>query len=250
MAAGLDFDIAAVGRLLGGAHVAVSGGSSGIGLTLARAFAAAGCQVTATGSSAAKLAGLDPQEGVRFERLDVRDRSAPAAFFAGMDRLDALINCQGIARPDAEWAEATFDEVIDVNLSSAQRMSEAAMPLLRASRGSIVNFASMLSFLADASVPAYTASKTGIVGLTRAQAHQYGPHGVRVNAVAPGYHRTDMTRPLWSAPSDEARIAGRSAMKRWGTTEDLVGPVMFLVSPLAGFVTGVTLPVDGGYVSG
>ncbi|WP_244915146.1 SDR family NAD(P)-dependent oxidoreductase [Rhizobium sullae] len=85
------------------------------------------------------------------------------------------------------------------------------------------------------------------MGLTRALAHKYGRDGVRVNAIAPGYHRTDMTKPLWSVPESERKISDRSALKRWGTTEDLVGPVLFLASPAAEFVTGVTLPVDGGY---
>jgi len=108
----------------------------------------------------------------------------------------------------------------------------------------------MLSYLADESVPSYTASKSGIVGLTRALAHKYGRAGVRVNAVAPGYHRTDMTKALWSAPDSERRIAERSALKRWGEAGDLVGPVLFLASPAAAFVTGITLPVDGGYHTG
>ncbi|MGV2103771.1 SDR family NAD(P)-dependent oxidoreductase [Rhizobium sp. 21-4511-3d] len=130
------------------------------------------------------------------------------------------------------------------------RLARAAFPLLKRSNGSIINFASMLSYLADESVPSYTASKTGIVGLTRAMAHKYGRDGVRVNAVAPGYHRTEMTRPLWSVPESEAKIADRSALKRWGTADDLVGPILFLCSPAANFVTGVTLPVDGGYSVG
>lgn len=237
---------------LGGAHVVVCGGTSGIGLALARGFAAGGYSVIATGSSTMKISAIarEPAVGLDFALLDVRDRGAPAAFFAGLSRLDVLVNCQGIARPEAEWANETFDEVVDVNLASVQRMSLAAMPLLRNSKGAIVNVASMLSYLADASVPAYTASKTGIVGLTRALAHRFGPDGVRVNAVAPGYHLTEMTKPLWSNPESEAAIAARSALKRWGTAEDLVGPVMFLASAQAAFVTGAILPVDGGYHSG
>jgi len=139
---------------------------------------------------------------------------------------------------------------MDINLNSAMRLSRSAFPLLKATGGSIVNFASMLSYLADESVPSYTASKTGIMGLTRAMAHKYGRDGVRVNAMAPGYHRTDMTKPLWSVEESAAKIAERSALKRWGTTEDLVGPILFLSSPAAAFVTGITLPVDGGYHSG
>lgn len=235
-----------------GKTVVVSGGTRGIGLAVAIGFAAAGAEVVATGSS---LQTDDEGERVarsnlRLAKLDVRDREGVLAFFGTLPALDVLVNCQGIARPDAEWEEETFLDVMDVNLNSAMRLSRAAFPLLRKSGGSIVNFASMLSYLADETVPAYTASKTGIVGLTRALAHRYGRDGVRVNAVAPGYHRTDMTKGLWSVPESEHRIAERSALKRWGTTEDLVGPILFLSSPAASFVTGVTLPVDGAYHSG
>ena len=99
-------------------------------------------------------------------------------------------------------------------------------------------------------MPSYTASKTGIVGLTRALAHKWGQDGIRVNAIAPGYHKTDMTQPLWSDPEAAERIAQRSAAKRWGLPEDLVGPTLFLASDAAAFVTGATLPVDGGYHTG
>lgn len=233
-----------------GSTVVVSGGTSGIGLSVAEGFAAAGATVIATGSSESRLEAARSEaarEGLRFERLDVRDGAAVERFFGSLDRLDVLVNCQGIARPDREWQEDVFLDVMDVNLNSAMRLSRAAFPLLKESGGSIVNFASMLSYLADESVPSYTASKTGIVGLTRALAHKYGRDGVRVNAVAPGYHRTEMTKPLWSVHESEQKIAERSALKRWGTTEDLVGPILFLCSPAAAFVTGVTLPVDGGY---
>ncbi|WP_411034039.1 SDR family NAD(P)-dependent oxidoreductase [Shinella sp. BYT-45] len=235
--------------IFAGKTVVVSGGTSGIGLSIAKGFAGAGARVIATGSSESRLAAARAEEGagLAFRRLDVRDRQAVAAFFAGLGRLDVLVNCQGVARPDAEWEEETFMDVMDINLSSAMRLAREAFPLLKASGGSIVNVASMLSYLADETVPAYTASKTGIVGLTRVLAHKYGRDGVRVNAIAPGYHRTDMTKALWSVPESERKISDRSALKRWGTSEDLVGPVLFLASPAAGFVTGATLPVDGGY---
>ncbi len=232
-----------------GKTVLVSGGTSGIGLAIARGFADAGAEVVATGSSAGRLeaARAEAWDGLRFEQLDVRDSEAVKRFFGGLSRLDVLVNCQGVARPDREWEEDTFLDVMDINLNSAMRLSREAFPLLKSTGGSIVNVASMLSYLADESVPSYTASKTGIVGLTRALSHKYGRDGVRVNAIAPGYHRTDMTKPLWSVPDSETRIAERSALKRWGEAEDLVGPVLFLTSPAAAFVTGVTLPVDGGY---
>ena len=236
-----------------GKQVLVSGGTSGIGLAIAKGFAAAGAQVLATGSSRSRLdaAQDDPAAGaIRFSQLDVRDPDAVNTLFAGLDQLDVLVNCQGIARPDAEWNEETFLDVMDVNLNSAMRLARAAHPLLKASKGSIVNVASMLSYLADETVPAYTASKTGIMGLTRAQAHHWGVDGIRVNAVAPGYHKTEMTRALWDNPPDAERIAKRTAAKRWGTVDDLVGPTMFLASDAAAFVTGVILPVDGGYHTG
>lgn len=239
--------------LFAGRHILVSGATSGIGLALARGFAALGGTVTATGSSAAKLdacrAGA-ADSAIRFAALDVRDNQAIAAFVAGLDRLDVLVNAAGIARPEAEFSDETFTDVLTVNLTSAMRLATAARPLLARTRGSVINFASMLSYLADETVPAYCASKTGIVGLTRSLAHAFGPQGIRVNAVAPGYHETDMTAPLWQAPASNAAIARRAALRRWGQAEDLVGAAVFLASPGAAFITGVCLPVDGGYVSG
>lgn len=96
----------------------------------------------------------------------------------------------------------------------------------------------------------YCASKSGVTGLTRSLAHRYGPEGVRINAVAPGYHKTEMTQPLWSDPEAAEHICKRTALKHWGRAEDLTGAVIFLSSSAAKYITGVTLPVDGGYVSG
>jgi len=235
-----------------GKLVVVSGGSSGIGLAMANGFAAAGATVIATGSSETKLreARTDAPANLTFEVLDVRDGAAVDTFFGKLDRLDVLVNCQGISRPDQEWEEDVFLNVIDINLSSAMRLTRAAYKHLKTNGGNVINVASMLSYLADETVPAYTASKAGIVGLTRAMAHRYGRDGVRVNAVAPGYHKTDMTKPLWSVAESADKISGRSALKRWGTVDDLVGPTLFLASPAAAFVTGAVLPVDGGYHSG
>ncbi|MDQ0475233.1 SDR family NAD(P)-dependent oxidoreductase [Labrys wisconsinensis] len=239
--------------LFAGKHVLVSGASSGIGLAMAQGFARLGATVIATGSSAAKLEAekADPaNKGIRFALLDVKDRKAIDAFLGALPALDVLVNAAGIARPEAEFTEETYLEVIDVNLNSAMRLAMAAQPLLARSRGVVINTASMLSYLADESVPAYGASKTGIVGLTRALAHRFGKDGIRVNAIAPGYHKTAMTKALWSDPPAASRIAERSALKRWGTVDDLVGTALFLASPAALFVTAATLPVDGGYVVG
>jgi NAD(P)-dependent dehydrogenase (short-subunit alcohol dehydrogenase family) len=237
--------------LFGGKRALISGGTSGIGLCLSKAFARLGADVTATGASRERLDAARSDgtaKAVRFERLDVRDRKAVDALVGGFDRLDILINCAGEAKPEKEYDEDGFLDVMDVNLNSVMRLSMAARPLLARSHGAIVNFASMLSYLADDGVPAYCASKTGVMGLTRALAHRFGPEGIRVNALAPGYHKTDMTKALWSDPVPAAKIAAKTAFKRWGTVEDLVGAAVFLCSPAAQFITATTLPVDGGYV--
>eukprot|EP01037_Dinobryon_pediforme_P015301 gene15301-15443_t len=239
--------------LYAGKRILVSGASSGIGLAIAQGFAALGGTVIATGSSEAKLAlaRKDPlNAAIEFVRLDVRDRAAIDAFVHALPGLDVLINAAGIARAHAEYEEETYLEVIDVNLNSAMRLAMAARDHLIRSKGAIINISSMLSYLADENVPAYGASKAGILGLTRALAHKFGRDGVRVNAIAPGYHKTAMTEDLWSVEETATKIANRSALKRWGSVDDLVGTALFMASPAALFVTATSLPVDGGYVVG
>lgn len=239
--------------LFQGKTVLVSGATSGIGLAIAQGFAALDAQVVATGSSQAKLDALNADrtlEGIRFARLDVRNYDDILRFVAEMGALDVLVNAAGVARPADEYRDDVFREVIDVNLTAAMRLSMAARSRLEKSKGTVINVASMLSYIADVEVPAYCASKTGILGLTRSLAHAFGMAGVRVNAIAPGYHRTNMTRPLWEDPPSASKIAARSALKRWGEVDDLVGAVLFLASPASAFITGTTLPVDGGYATG
>lgn len=237
--------------LFAGKHVVLTGATSGIGLEIARGFADLGAEVTATGSSAIKIAGLtDDSPRIRFEQLDVRDREAVKSFCTGQTRCDVLVNAAGIARGGAEWDEDIWLDTMDVNLNSQFRLAIGLRDRLAEAKGSIINIASMLSFMADPGVPAYTASKTGVLGLTRALAHKWGREGIRVNAVAPGYHQTDMTKPIWSVPFGNKAVADRTAVGRWGTTLDLVGPCLFLASPAAAYVTGMCLEVDGGFVSG
>ncbi|MBL8351273.1 MAG: SDR family oxidoreductase [Burkholderiaceae bacterium] len=232
-------------------QILVSGGSSGIGAAIASAFAARGDQVTATGATAAEVDAARRRPalaGVTLRALDVRDGEAVQALVGGFDALDVVVNCAGVIRRGAEHDPAAFAETVDINLNGTMRVCAAARPLLAARRGCIVNTASMLSFFGGGLVPGYSASKGGVAQLTKSLAIAYAADGIRVNAVAPGWIATALTRPLQDDPARAAPILARTPLGRWGTPEDIAGPVLFLASADARFVTGVVLPVDGGYL--
>jgi len=231
--------------------VLVSGGTSGIGLAIANAFAAAGAKVTATGiaDAAFTAARSAAENGVEFIENDVRDADAIKTLVAGLSRLDVLINCAGMIRQAEEFQPETFAEVLAVNLTGTMRFCEACRPLLGANGGAIVNTASMFSYAASGLAPGYSASKGGVAQLTKSLAIAYAAEGIRVNAVAPGWIETPLSAGARTNPERNAAILSRTPMKRWGTPDDLTGPVLFLCSPLAGFITGTILPVDGGYLA-
>jgi NAD(P)-dependent dehydrogenase (short-subunit alcohol dehydrogenase family) len=242
--------------LFAGQSVLVSGASSGIGLEIARGFASLSARVIATGTSQQKLSSAKSDSknaGIEFKVVDVRDFDAITRLMAEIQTLNTLVNAAGISHGGAELSdEKKFLDVLDVNLAGMMRFAMAARDKLAASQGTIINISSMLSYLVEggSNVVGYTASKTGVLGLTRALAHSFGEQRIRVNAISPGYHKTDMTKPLWSIEKSAALVAERSALKRWGTTDDLVGYALFLASPAAAFITATELPVDGGYVVG
>lgn len=233
-----------------GAQVLVSGGTSGIGAGIAEAFIAEGAAVTVLGATDAEAQAVaQAMPGVNALALDVRDGAAVKALVEGFDRLDHVVNCAGVIRRQEELEPETFADVVDINLNGSMRICAAARPLLAETGGTITNTASMLSFFGGALVPAYAASKGGIAQMTKSLALAYAEDGIRVNAIAPGWIATPLTTALREDPLRNDAIMGRTALKRWGEPADLVGAVLYLASPLASYVTGTILPVDGGYLA-
>lgn len=232
--------------LYAGKIVLVTGGSTGIGAGIARAFRLHGARVLVTGSTAAKLDWCAAQ-GIEGHAADVRSDADCAALLGGLDVLDVLVTAAGIVRRDDEHQLGVFQDVLDVNLVGTARYAFGARNLLAASRGCIISIASMLSYFGDRRVPAYAASKGGVSQLTKSLALAYAPDGIRVNAIAPGWIETPLTEELWQSPTIAPAIAARTATKTWGKPEDIANGALFLASPAAAYVTGTTLVIDGGY---
>jgi len=231
--------------------VLVTGGSSGIGAAIAQVFASNGDLVVATGATKEEVERAQvPSEStaISFQELDVRDGSAVQACIDEIDSLDVLVNCAGVIRRNAEHEPEVFADVIDINLNGSMRVCTAAREKLKQRKGCIINTASMLSFFGGGLVPGYSASKGGIAQLTKSLAIAYAPVGIRVNAVAPGWIATQLTQALQEDRTRSEAILSRTPLGRWGEPADVAGPVLFLASDAARFVTGVVLPVDGGYL--
>ena len=230
-------------------HALVTGGTRGIGAGVARSLASAGWSVVAASVSQAEIDAFEPQDGIQTQFLDVTDQASVDTVFNEFNRLDALVNCAGILSRGKEYEIDVFAKVLEVNLTGTMRCCLAAYPLLAKNAGAIVNTASMLSTFGGPLVPAYSASKGGVAQLTKSLAGKWAENGIRVNAIAPGWIQTEMTRGLRDDPERTAGIMSRTPMKRWGRPEDVGSLVRWLVSEEADFVTGAIYPIDGGYLA-
>jgi NAD(P)-dependent dehydrogenase (short-subunit alcohol dehydrogenase family) len=235
-----------------GFHAVVIGGAGDIGAAISNLFCDLGATVTATAvdEAAISTSQLRSRAGLTIKPLDVTDDAGVDAFAKSHRRVDALINCAGILARDNEYEIATFVKVLDVNLTGTFRTCMAFRPALVQAKGAIVNIASMNATLALPRIPAYCASKGGVVMLTKALALAWAPEGIRVNAVAPGYIETSINEAGRQDQAHYNRIAERTAFKRWGQPDDVAGAVAFLCMPASSYATGTVVAVDGGFLAG
>jgi 2-dehydro-3-deoxy-D-gluconate 5-dehydrogenase len=245
---------------LTGRTAVVTGANTGLGQGIAVALARAGAAIVAVGRSSmdeterlcreagatfhsvqADLATLEPIERIVTDAVSVSGR------------IDILVNNAGIIRrADAiEFTEKDWDDVMDVNLKSTFFLSQAVARTMLADErgGKIINIASLLSFQGGIRIPSYTASKSGLAGLTRLLACEWAAKGINVNAIAPGYFVTNNTEALRNDPKRSSEILGRIPAGRWGEPSDLGGAAVFLASSAADYIHGVVLPVDGGWLA-
>ncbi|MDM2730669.1 2-deoxy-D-gluconate 3-dehydrogenase [Citrobacter youngae] len=238
----------------------VTGCDTGLGQGMAVALAEAGCDVVGVNrkiphETAEKINAL----GRRFMAIqaDLSQQEALSGIVtqtvATFGRVDILVNNAGtIRRQDAlDFSEKDWDDVMNLNLKSVFFLSQAVARqfLVQGNGGKIINIASMLSFQGGIRVPSYTASKSGVLGITRLLANEWAAQGINVNAIAPGYMATNNTQQLREDSTRNQQIVDRIPAGRWGTPDDLQGPVVFLASQASDYINGYTLAVDGGWLA-
>ncbi len=245
---------------LAGKVAIVSGCDTGLGQGMARALAQAGADVVGVNVSAPTETQKQVEAlGRRF--LDLRANLSDISCLEGLvaeakawgGRIDILVNNAGIIRREdaIRFSEKDWDDVVNLNLKTVFFFSQAVARqfMAQGTGGKIVNVASMLSFQGGVRVPSYTASKSGVMGITRLMANEWAGHGINVNAIAPGYMATNNTAQLRADEGRNQAILERIPAGRWGTPDDLAGPVVFLASQAADYVNGYTLAVDGGWLA-
>jgi len=237
----------------------VTGGSRGIGLALAKGLHEAGAEVTIFYNSTDVRGVLETMQtgakvhAVKCNMMDRQqiEQSVNEALRL-MGGVDILVNCAGVQKrcPSEEFTAGDWDWIIEVNLTSVFLVTQiVGREMLKQGHGKIINLASMNTFVALPNIVAYVASKGGIGQMTKAFANEWGARGINVNAIAPGYIDTEMTASLKYNETENNRILNRTALKRWGEPKDLVGALIFLSSSASDYISGVVLPVDGGYLA-
>jgi 2-dehydro-3-deoxy-D-gluconate 5-dehydrogenase len=237
----------------------VTGSSQGLGKAMARALAQAGADVVVNGRDAAKLAPVVKEiEALGGKALavaaDLGDRAAVQRLIdqsiAWQGHLDILVNNAGIIRrtPAVDYSDADWDAVVGVNLNGVFTACRAAgKHMLARGSGKIINIASLLTFFGGITVPSYAAAKGGVGQLTKALSNEWSGKGVQVNAIAPGYMRTDNTAALQADPVRSKEILNRIPANRWGEPADLEGAIVFLASSASDYLSGQVMAVDGGW---
>ncbi|MDT5273032.1 MAG: 2-dehydro-3-deoxy-D-gluconate 5-dehydrogenase [Acidobacteriota bacterium] len=244
---------------LDGKVALVTGASAGLGAAIAAGLAEAGADVACHGNSRSPEATCEAvvRAGRRALAVigDLSDKETPRRLveqtLSEFGRLDILVNNAGIIRraPAVEYSEEDWAAVIEVNLNAVFRLSQlAGRHMVARGSGKIVNVASLLSFQGGLTVPAYAASKGGVAQLTKALANEWASKGVNVNAIAPGYMRTDNTAALQKDETRNRQILERIPAGRWGEAQDLAGAAVFLSSPASDYINGHVLVVDGGWM--
>lgn len=231
--------------------ILVIGGSSGIGNGIAHGFRQRGASVTVTGTRPDFGDYLEAEDsdftGLEYRQLDLTDRKAADRLSATFGPLDVLVLCQGTVRYGRqEFTREGWDQVVDINLNSVMDVARAFHDALAASRGAIIIVSSVAAFKSTFGTPAYAASKAGAASLTRTLGEAWARDGIRVNGIAPGLVPTKLTSVTTDHPDRREASLRKIPLGRMGTPEDMAGAALFLASPLASYITGQTLIVDGG----
>jgi NAD(P)-dependent dehydrogenase (short-subunit alcohol dehydrogenase family) len=239
------FDIA-------GLKIVVTGASRGIGLNTCNGLVELGASVIGIARSDRPSRLNEKVDYIKFDLSDCRNSGVLSDIIRSkVKSLDGVINVAGISiGQDTELSELErFTKTVEVNLSAVFGLTQELIPLLSNSYGAIVNISSINSSVGFPGNPGYVASKAGLTGLTRAMALDYSKYKIRVNSIAPGYFHTDMTTGSFSDPEKKQFRASKTILGRWGELDELLGPIVFLISPASKYITGIELAVDGGWTA-